>query len=229
MSKPGSSRALQGLVLATVIALVARYSARFLPAPPWAFFPRSFVVHSVMLALTLAGAWWFSRGRLREFGLTRGEFRLNPRILLWILPTWLLSLPGAILAAGSASRGGLAGLTGFQTLVFVCVYASISEEFLTRGLLQTLLSQGIPGKSNPTRMLSIPIVVSACFFGAMHLVLVPSLGLSAIPVIVLAVILGLVAGWYRETTGSLAPAVIVHALFDLGGILPFWVVGWIRS
>jgi membrane protease YdiL (CAAX protease family) len=58
------------------------------------------------------------------------------------------------------------------------------------------------------------------FFGFMHFVLIKSMGPAAIPVILLAVVLGLVAARYRERTGSLLPAIIVHALFNIGGMLP---------
>jgi membrane protease YdiL (CAAX protease family) len=42
----------------------------------------------------------------------------------------------------------------------------------------------------------------------------------AVPVILLAMLLGLVAARYRERTESLLPAIIVHALFNMGGMLP---------
>ena len=71
--------------------------------------------------------------------------------------------------------------------------------------------------------------MSALFFGAMHLVLVKLMGLAAVPVILLAVFLGLVAARYRETTGSLLPPIIVHALFNIGGTLPLWVIQWLRG
>ena len=51
----------------------------------------------------------------------------------------------------------------------------------------------------------------------------------AVPVILLAMLLGLVAARYRERTGSLLPAIIVHALFNIGGMLPLWVIQWLRD
>jgi membrane protease YdiL (CAAX protease family) len=47
------------------------------------------------------------------------------------------------------------------------------------------------------------------------------------PVIVLTTLLGLVAGYYREKTGSLIPAIIIHALFNVGGMLPMWLLSWL--
>jgi membrane protease YdiL (CAAX protease family) len=75
----------------------------------------------------------------------------------------------------------------------------------------------------------MPVLVSGLFFGSMHIVLVKSMGLAAIPIIVLAVFLGLVAARYRERMGSLLPAIIVHALFNVGGMLPLRVSQWLRG
>ena len=68
---------------------------------------------------------------------------------------------------------------------------------------------------------SVPVLTSALFFGAMHVVLWPILGPAALVVICLAAILGLIAGHYREKTGSLIPAILIHAFFDIGGTLPW--------
>jgi membrane protease YdiL (CAAX protease family) len=75
----------------------------------------------------------------------------------------------------------------------------------------------------------MPVLVSALFFGSMHIVLVKSMGPAAVPVILMAVFLGLIAARYRERTGSLLPAIIVHALFNIGGMLPLWVIQWLRG
>jgi membrane protease YdiL (CAAX protease family) len=40
-------------------------------------------------------------------------------------------------------------------------------------------------------------------------------------------LLGIVAGYNREKTGSLIPAIIIHALFNIGGMLPMWLLTWL--
>jgi membrane protease YdiL (CAAX protease family) len=141
----------------------------------------------------------------------------------------VLSIVSAVASSGGHGTGGPFELTKLQIVVFVWIYASICEETLTRGLLQTLLKGDARVGAAATRWLSMPVIVSALFFGAMHLVLVKSMGPSAVPVILLAVFLGLVAARYRERTGSLLPAIIVHALFNIGGTLPLWVIQWLRG
>jgi membrane protease YdiL (CAAX protease family) len=224
-----SFRPVLALALAAVVALAAMYAVRLVGVPPASFFPPSFVTHSVMLALSVAAMWLISKGRLDLYGLTKGAYEFSPRILLWVLPTAVLSLASTIASPGGQGTGGPFELTKSQIVVFVWIYASISEELLTRGLLQTLLGGNARVGAGAPRKLSMPVIVSALFFGAMHLVLVKSMGLAAVPVILLVVFLGLVAARYRERTGSLLPAIIVHALFNIGGMLPLWVIQWLRG
>jgi membrane protease YdiL (CAAX protease family) len=171
--------------------------------------------------------WALSKGRLGLYGLGRGTYRFGPRILLWILPMAALAGVGAVASRGAGADRTFGGLSVTQQIVFVWIYASVAEEMLTRGLLQTLLSAG-GGARSPSRRLSMPVIASALFFGAMHLVLLGTLGAFVVVVIIMSIVLGLVAGRYREATGSLIPAVIVHCLFDIGGIVPLWMVLWLR-
>jgi membrane protease YdiL (CAAX protease family) len=224
-----SFRPVLALVLAAGVALAAMYAARLVGVPPASFFPPSFVTHSAMLALSVAAVWLFSKGRLDLYGITRGTYKFSPRIVMWFLPTAVLSLASTVASPGGQGTGGPFELTKSQIVVFVWIYASISEELLTRGLLQTLLGGNARVGAGARRKLSMPVIVSALFFGAMHLVLVKSMGPAAVPVILLVVFLGLVAARYRERTGSLLPAIIVHALFNIGGTLPVWVIQWLRG
>jgi membrane protease YdiL (CAAX protease family) len=180
-----------------------------------------------MLALSVAIIWLFSKGKLNDYGFTLGSYRFSPRILLWGLPTAALSLV-ALASSDGQPAGALNELAKPQLIIFIWIYASISEEVLTRGLLQTLLSGG-SGDRVQRRRLSTPVLVSGLFFGAMHLGLLESMGPEAVPVIIVVVFLGLVAARYRERTGSLVPAIIIHALFNVGGMLPLWIVQWLTG
>lgn len=110
-------------------------------------------------------------------------------------------------------------------IIAIWIYASICEEIFTRGLLQTWLSPLAKYRIRMLRKwpLSVPVLLSALFFGGMHIVLWPKLGPATLVVIFLATILGLIAGYYREKTGSLLPAILIHAFFDIGGTVPLWI------
>lgn len=223
-----SFRPVLALALAAAVCLAAMYAGRIVRLPLASFFPSSFVTHSLMLALSIAAMLLISKGRLDLYGFTKGAYKFSPRIFLWVLPMAVLSTVQAVASHGQGT-GGPPGFTKLQLVVFVWVYASICEETLTRGLLQTLLSRNSRVEAASPRRLSMPVVVSGLFFGAMHIVLVKSMGLAAVPLILLVTFLGLVAARYREKTGSLLPAIIVHALFNIGGMLPLWVIQWLRG
>jgi len=224
-----SFKPIPAITLTAAVALVALYAVKIVHFPPGSFFPSSFVTHSLMLAMSVAAMLILSKRRLDLYGFTRGMYTFSPSILLWVLPTAVLSIGPALASRGGQATGGSFEFTKIQTIVFIWVYASICEETLVRGLLQTLLSRSAKAGAAASRWLNMPVVVSGLFFGAMHLVLIKQMGLMAIPVILLATCLGFVVAHYREKTGSLLPAIIIHALFNIGGTLPLWVVQWLRG
>lgn len=147
---------------------------------------------------------------------------------MWILPTAAIGIAQALaLPHGQAPRTFIQ-LTNAQTVVFVWIYASLCEETLVRGLLQSLLGGLAEAGVAVRSKLSLPVVVSALAFGAMHLGLIGRIGPAAIPIILMTIFLGFVAAHYREKTGSLVPAILVHMLFNMGGTLPLWVLVWMR-
>ena len=214
-----------GVVVSAAVTLLALYAGHVAPLPKSSFLPASFVTHSVMLVFSLVIMWVIPRTSFPDFGFATGTYRFKPTILLWVLPTGVLSSLAILASGGTKAPGPAVGLSQLQLVIFVLIYASVCEEVLTRGLLQTLVAGKSPGVDR-ARRLSTPVLVSGIFFGAMHLVLIPSMGPAAAVPILLATLLGFIAAHYREATGSLLPAILVHALFNVGGMLPQWLVGW---
>lgn len=79
-----------------------------------------------------------------------------------------------------------------------------------RGLLQSVLRRSLASREPSGH--AAPLIV-AVLFGAIHLVVGPVTAVCAL-------VLGVIAGELRLRSGSLMPAVIVHALFNLCGM--FW-------
>ena len=107
-----------------------------------------------------------------------------------------------------------------QVVIGVWIVASIAEEVFTRGLLQSFLA---PLKGSgirfPKVFLSVPVIFSATFFSLMHVPLLlmgmdSALGVS---ILISTWLVGLVAGYYREQSGSLLPAVTAHMLANIFG------------
>lgn len=197
----------------------------------WIFLP-GFFTESIFLLCSLALAGWLTKGRMAAFGFTKGSFRLTAKFFLWLLPMLAIATLQVLGSpAGEPSshtgRGPIESPIG--VILTVWIYASICEEVLTRGLLQSWLSALTQYRVRLGRWaLSVPVLTSALFFAAMHVVLWPKLGPATLLVILLVGILGVIAGHYREKTGSLIPAILIHSFFDIGGTLPPWISIWLH-
>ena len=215
------------LLMGLAISIISLKAPRVFPvteaSPPWL---GAFITHSVMWILSVLVIFFLIRGHLRDYGFTKGEFRLTPRIFLWVIPMGVLSVIGFFATRGGAEVKGGLGFSPLQSIIFVWFYASTCEEIFTRGLLQSYLSPLTRYGFNLSKRvrLSLPVLFSGLYFGLMHIVAIDKMGP---PMIVLTSFLGIVAGYYREKTGSLIPAIMIHALFNVGGMLPMWLLTWL--
>ena len=181
------------------------------------------------LVLALLAIGILGKGRFSDYG-----FRL-PRIAsfsLWVLVKWVLIAltamgMGAIATLAISLSGGSGNpvvkqLSFPQIVLFIWVFSSIIEEILTRGFIQGHLS---PLNEMSVGMLlfrvSVPTLAGALFFGAMHFALLLSGAdiLTTVIIVIFTFSLGLLAGHQRAKSGSLIPAIILHALANIGGIL----------
>jgi membrane protease YdiL (CAAX protease family) len=107
----------------------------------------------------------------------------------------------------------VSGLAFWKIGLYFIVGASIQEEVIFRGLIQSMLERHWPvifsvcGAS-----ISGAVAFTAALFGIIHLEVGAVVALAAVT-------LGLVAGELRRRSGSLLPAIIVHALFNCADAL----------
>jgi membrane protease YdiL (CAAX protease family) len=175
-----------------------------------------------MLGVALIFVLASSMGDPSTFGFTR------PRVAggYGASITWGLTL-GVIaslvnLLAGAGGIGPVQGLSFIQIVLLVWLLASVAEEVLVRGYVQSYMTPLVGHGFTVFRLrLSLPVMISALFFAAMHLVLLAS-GTSFLTtylVIVFAFALGLVAAYQRERTGSILPPIAAHISFNIGGMI----------
>jgi membrane protease YdiL (CAAX protease family) len=221
-----SLRIVVALLMGVAIAVTAFVAPALFMMAEDVWLPPSFLTHTSMLLISFLIVAFLSRGKLSSYGFTRGSFRMTPTILLWIIPTSFLSVLQYVAMRSGAATIDAFNLSHLQVILFIWIYASICEETFIRGLLQGWLFPLGQYKVTLIRKwsLSIPVLFGGFFFGAMHIVLWPKMGPLAIMPMSLATGLGIVAGYYREKTGSLIPAVLIHSLFNIGGSLPLWVL-----
>lgn len=196
----------------------------------WLFLP-GFFTETIFLLCSVVLSASLTRGRMAAFGFTKGSFHLTPRLFLWLLPMLAIATLQVLGSpAGESSNGAASGAlhSPIGVILTIWIYASICEEVFTRGLLQSWLATVTQHRIRVGKWaVSVPVLVSALFFAAMHFVLWPKLGPATLIVIVLVGILGVIVGYYREKTGSLIPAILIHSFFDIGGTLPHWISLWL--
>ena len=177
--------------------------------------------HTTMLVLSLLVILILSKGRISTYG-----FKLTRNIQLKQILFWSFGIGiGGTLIQSFIPGEGLTFLEDFsfpRMVISIWIYASICEEVLTRGLIQGYLSPLAKyGFTLCKARISLPVLVGALFFGSMHLALL-TMGVSGfivITIVLFAFALGIIAGYYREKTGSIIPAIITHMAFNISGTL----------
>lgn len=99
---------------------------------------------------------------------------------------------------------------------YFVIGASVQEEIIFRGLLQTMIARVFVGSFKIFGIVvGAEVVLAAVLFGLIHIPEVPAVGLGAL-------VLGVVAGEFRRRSGSIVPAALVHLLFNVSsGIFEF--------
>ena len=179
-----------------------------------------FVNYATMLAVSLILVLASSMGDPSSFGFTRPKVvgGYGAGITWGIILGVIASIVSLTSHAGGISP--LKGLSFVQMILLVWILASVAEEVLVRGYVQSYLEPLTNRGFTAFHLrISLPVILSALFFAAMHIVLLAT-GTSFLTtyiIVVFTFLLGLVAAYQRERTGSILPAIAAHVSFNIGG------------
>jgi len=181
-----------------------------------------FINYAIMLAVSLILVLASSTGDPSRFGFTRpkvgGGYRAG---IIWGIVLGVLA-SSVTLTARAGGMSPLKGLSFVQIVLLVWILASVAEEVLVRGYVQSYLEPLMDRGFSVFRLrVSLPVIMSAVFFAVMHIILLAT-GTSFLTtyiVVVFAFFLGLVAAYQRERTGSILPAIAAHVSFNIGGVI----------
>ncbi len=222
-----------GLILVAVIFVLA---AEVIPSLPFVssaieateWLTRSDITQLVFLVGSLVAMLALGRRNPGAYGLKGSPWRdvgravgVSAAISLGVVVATMIVM--SVLGPRGAGMG-MSGLGSFvKVVVSVWLLASTSEEMLFRGLLLGSLSPLSDRAWTVGRCrISLPVAIAAVLFGLVHIGLMRVMAAPMVVlVVVMATVAGLVAGYYREKTGSLVPAVAAHMTFNVvsGGIM----------
>ncbi len=180
--------------------------------------PVNDVVPAIMvITMGIASVWAGGLVGLGRFSLADLGLRLcKPRHAALAAA---ISLPVALgvawLLTGVHEPGPLRGLTLSPLLawLYFAVFAPIQEEWIFRGLIQSVATR-VMGRDAPpnSRAAVTGVLIAAVVFAAVHLAVGPWTAAAAL-------LLGLIAGDFRRRSDSLVPAILVHSAFNIGALL----------
>lgn len=170
--------------------------------------PRVALTVAVMAVAALCGYGGF-------FKISRGDAARN---ILWCLPCFAVALanfPYSALASGSAviDRPDLIWL-----FLLKCLFIAASEELLFRGILLRFLQEVFEKKKHA---FILSVVTSSAVFALFHLLnLAEGAGVGATMLQVgYTFLTGLVFACVTARTGNVWGAIIIHFVFDIGGLI----------
>ncbi|KPL03951.1 MAG: hypothetical protein AMJ90_02520 [candidate division Zixibacteria bacterium SM23_73_2] len=179
------------------------------------------LMHMGMFAFSFVLILVLSKGKISEYGFkVSGDLKLKNTVLVGLIAGFIITSSTLVLPIHPPP--GVEDFSFFELVIFIWILASVGEEVLTRGLIQSYLSplRGF-GFSILGFPISLPVLAGALFFGGMHLGLL-SMGLDSFSVwaiVISAFFMGIIAGYYREKTESIIPAIIIHILFNICGTI----------
>ncbi len=226
MAPNTSSRVITALLVAVAIFLIAIILPKYVIS---GVVPRVATTQGLELFLSLLAIAVLGKRKFSVYGFCRpqaskpsGEGKTRwVGASLWAPLLGMVASP-LILGLGGHGNPMIKSLSIPEMILFVWIFSSSIEEVFTRGFLQGHLSV-LSGRylKLPMFRIELPVLISALFFGCMHLSLLFG-GVDAITMTVTFLFtfsIGLMAGQMRAKTGSLIPAIVVHMLANLGGAL----------
>ncbi|RKX65172.1 hypothetical protein DRP44_06935 [candidate division TA06 bacterium] len=174
-----------------------------------------------ILIISILLIFLFSRKQIIKFNISKLKIRqLIYPIGLTVLLSILIYLFSMIV--GNENHPSATSMSVLQQLIFIVFFASLSEELLFRGFLQNMLEPIRSCGINISNIrLSLPVIISGVLFGIMHFALV-STGASfslVIQIVVSAMLLGMIAGFFQEKHNNFTFAFIVHMTANLSGLI----------
>lgn len=225
------------LCLGVFIILTSGYLARWTTPLVEKYVNLSFYTQNTigklyMLMLSIVLIWFINNKSFSNYGFTKAKnIRYSKMILITIGIAILSFIIGNILFNGVLAHLFPTDNTKtfskpnsiLEMILTVWIWSTFVEEIMVRGLMQGFMSHL---NKKILWKLSLSVIISGLFFGAMHLTLLKAgMGVWFVSFIVFnTTVIGLLAAYYREKSGSLFPPILIHFLANVVGSIPFIII-----
>jgi len=124
-----------------------------------------------------------------------------------------------IFIKGDASNY-LKGLNKGQAVFLAIILAPFIEEILFRGYIQTVLKNLLSGNNNKSAFHYWgPIIFTAILFSGLHFTALRNVSLrQTLSAVLLALIMGIISGVFREKYHSVKPSIVLHIFSNIGSM-----------
>ncbi|NOX47659.1 MAG: CPBP family intramembrane metalloprotease [Chlorobi bacterium] len=210
-------------VFIVLLILMLASSFEMIAMTKLSFLPSGLASQLTILVLSVISIYFFNKKGIIKFNIGKVGMRQIITPILLIIFLFIISELIFLKILGNINEEHFASSMPMLQIIFIVVIlASISEELLFRGFLQNMLE---PLKSFGIRFqkikISLPVIISGLLFGLMHFGLITT-GASfgfALKLVLFAMIMGMIAGYYQEKHNNFSFAVIVHMTANITGLL----------
>jgi len=226
MSSSVSSRIVSAFIVGLVIFIIAILIPKFIFTGA---VPTIATTQVLELTLSLLAIAILGKARFADYGFRRPQSDyLKSDNLGHIAVAAVAAVVLGMVATATTLLIGAAGnplareLNLPQIVLFVWIFSSVIEEVFTRGFIQSYIARATTSSINfGLFRIQVPVLCGAIAFAAMHLVLlIRGAGAATMAIILTFTFsVGLLAGHERFRSESLVPAIGIHMLANIGGLL----------
>ena len=164
------------------------------------------------------------------------KYQINYQIsiskIIKVVPVTFLSIFGILflldIVIVTESESDFFSNMPIKNLLTILLINCLGEEFLFNGFLQNYYSNFKTIRFKVFEInISYPVLISGLLFGIMHFAIITTgvIFLSALKVVLSAIIVGLIAGYYYEKYNSLSIAIIIHFISNLTSLMYNLILG----
>ncbi|MDA3944914.1 MAG: CPBP family intramembrane metalloprotease [Bacteroidetes bacterium] len=188
-------------------------------------FLRQILIYTIGLLVVFAGVRIFYSDKIGDFAFTTKnkvskKVKRNAR-LIGLLIGIITNI--AIIFMIDADDY-LKGYHIIQKIVLAILLAPIVEEIIFRGYIQTILGFAF-AKYKTHKIFWLPIILTSLIFSLLHFTAIKTINIyQTISIVILALAIGLFAGYFKEKYNSLIPSINLHIFSNMGAFFALLIV-----